>query len=36
MRFIDCARLVDDLRDAQERGILKKRPKYYAPPSSSS
>ena len=30
VRFIDCARLVDDLKDAQERGILKKRLKYYA------
>lgn len=30
MRFIDCARLVDDLKDAQARGILKKRLKYYA------
>ena len=30
VRFIDCARLVDDLRDAQSRGILKKRLKYYA------
>ena len=30
VRFMDCARLVDDLRDAQSRGILKKRLKYYA------
>ena len=30
VRFIDCARLVDDLKDAQARGILKKRLKYYA------
>ena len=30
VKFIDCARLVDDLRDAQARGILKKRLKYYA------
>lgn len=30
VKFIDCARLVDDLRDAQSRGILKKRLKYYA------
>ena len=30
VRFIDCARLVDDLKDAQSRGILKKRLKYYA------
>lgn len=30
VRFIDCARLVDDLRDASARGILKKRLKYYA------
>ena len=28
--IIDCARLVDDLRDAQARGIPKKRLKYYA------
>ena len=27
---MDCARLVDDLRDAQSRGILKKRLQYYA------
>lgn len=32
VKFIDCARLVDDLRDAQARGILKKRLKYYAHP----
>ena len=30
VRFIDCARLVEDLKDAQSRGILKKRLKYYA------
>lgn len=30
VRFIGCARLVDDLKDAQARGILKKRLKYYA------
>ena len=30
VRFMDCARLVDDLKDAQARGILKKRLKYYA------
>lgn len=30
VRFIDCARLVDDLKDAQARGILKKRLRYYA------
>lgn len=30
VRLIDCARLVDDLGDAQGRGILKKRPKCYA------
>lgn len=29
VKFIDCARLVEDLRDAQSRGILKKRLKYY-------
>lgn len=28
--FMDCARLVEDLQDAQARGILKKRLKYYA------
>lgn len=28
--FMDCARLVEDLRDAQALGILKKRLKYYA------
>ena len=27
---MDCARQVDDLKDAQARGILKKRLKYYA------
>lgn len=27
---MDCARLVEDLQDAQARGILKKRLKYYA------
>lgn len=30
VRFMDCARLVDDLKDAQSRGILKSRLKYYA------
>lgn len=30
VRFMDCARLVDDLKDAPARGILKKRLKYYA------
>lgn len=30
VRFCDCARLVEDLRDAQSRGILAKRLKYYA------
>lgn len=30
VKFIDCARLVDDLRDARARGILKKRLKYHA------
>lgn len=30
VRFIDCARLVEDLRDARVRGMLKKRLKYYA------
>ena len=30
VRFMDCARLVEDLADAQARGILKKRLKYYA------
>lgn len=30
VRFMDCARLVDDLKDAQARGILKKRLKCYA------
>lgn len=30
VKFIDCARLVDDLKDAQSRGILKQRLKYYA------
>lgn len=28
VRFMDCARLVDDLRNAQSRGILKKRLQY--------
>lgn len=28
VRFMDCARLVEDLADAQARGILKKRLKY--------
>ena len=30
VRFMDCARLVEDLQDAQARGILKKRLKCYA------
>lgn len=30
VRFVDCARLIDDLRDAHARGILKQRLKYYA------
>lgn len=30
VRFCDCARLVDDLKDAASRGILKKRLQYYA------
>lgn len=30
VRFCDCARLVDDLKDASSRGILKKRLQYYA------
>ena len=30
VRFTDCARLVDDLKDASSRGILEKRLKYYA------
>ena len=30
VRSMGCARLVDDLKDAQSRGILKKRLKYYA------
>ena len=30
VRFVDCARLVEDLEDAQSRGILKKRLRYYA------
>ena len=30
VRFVDCARLVEDLEDASSRGILKKRLKYYA------
>ena len=30
VRFTDCARLVDDLKDASSRGILKNRLKYYA------
>ena len=30
VKFIDCARLVDDLGDARARGILKKRLKYHA------
>ncbi len=32
VKFIDCARLVDDLGDARARGILKKRLKYHAHP----
>lgn len=30
VRFVDCARLVDDLADASSRGILKRRLRYYA------
>ena len=30
VRFVDCAKLVDDLKDASSRGILKKRLQYYA------
>lgn len=30
VKFIDCARLVDDLGDARARGILKKRLKHHA------
>lgn len=30
VRFCDCARLIDDLKDAASRGILKKRLQYYA------
>lgn len=30
VRFVDCARLLEDLRDAHKRGILSKRLKYYA------
>lgn len=30
VQFMDCTRLVDDLKDTQARGILKKRLKYYA------
>lgn len=30
VRSCDCARLVDDLKDAASRGILKKRLQYYA------
>jgi DNA replication protein DnaC len=30
VRFCDCARLVEDLKDASARGILKKRLQYYA------
>lgn len=30
VRFVDCARPVEDLEDASSRGILKKRLKYYA------
>ncbi len=29
VRFMECARPVEDLRDAQSRGILKKRPQYH-------
>ena len=29
VRFVDCARLVEDLEDASSRGILKKRLKYH-------
>ena len=29
VRFVDCARLIEDLRDAHKRGILKNRLKYY-------
>lgn len=32
VKFIDCARLVDDLGDARARDILKKRLKYHAHP----
>ena len=30
VRFCDCARLIEDLKDASSRGILKKRLQYYA------
>lgn len=30
VRFVDCARLIEDLKDASLRGILKNRLKYYA------
>ena len=30
VRFIDCARLVADLKDAASRGLVEKRIKYYA------
>ena len=30
VRFCDCSRLVEDLKDASSRGILKNRLKYYA------
>lgn len=30
VRFVDCARLVEDLEDASSRGVLKKKLKYYA------
>ena len=30
VRFCDCARLIDDLKDAASRGILKKRLQYHA------
>ncbi len=30
VRFVDCAKLVEDLKDASSRGILKSRLKYYA------
>lgn len=30
VRFVDCAKLIEDLKDASSRGILEKRLKYYA------